>query len=102
MANVYLTAWDAAVEVAVGDVTDNLVAVIGTGVSGELTSSRPQTPKQRKRVRLLADDDCFVVFWKDGADPDINDGDDALPLGANNPEYFDMQAGRVLKAIART
>ncbi len=101
MANVYLTAWDSAGEVALGDPTDHLVAVIGTGVSEGLTSSREQEPNQRKRVRLLADDNCFVVFWKEGADPDINDGEDSIPLGADNPEYFDMQAGRVLKAIAR-
>ena len=97
MANVYVTAWDTAAEVAMGDPVDFLVAIIDSTNSPALSGS----DRKRKRVRLLADADCFVNFFSDVADPTVTDGTDAMPLGADNPEYVDMEVGRVLKAITR-
>ncbi len=100
MANVYVTAWDSAAEVAQGDPTDFLVAVIGGANSGKLTV-QPGKPRQRKRVRIQADADVFINFFSDNDDPTVTNGTDAMPLGADNPEYHDMEVGRLLKAIAR-
>ncbi len=100
MANVYITAYDSAAEVALGDPTDFLVAIIGS-TNSEKLSEQAGKPRQRKRVRIQADADCFVNFFSNEADPTVTDGTDAMPLGADNPEYHDMEVGRVLKAIAR-
>ncbi len=98
MANVYITAWDSAGEVALGDPTDFLVAIVDGTNSGVLSG----TGRKRKRVRILADEDVFVNFFSDDADPTVTDGTDAMPLGIDNPEFHDMEVGRLLKAIART
>ncbi len=98
MANVYITAWDSAGEVALGDPTDFVVAVIDGANSAVLTG----TGRKRKRVRIHADADVFINFFSDEADPTVTDGTDAMPLDANNPEYHDMEVGRLLKAITRS
>lgn len=101
MANVYLVAWDSAAEVAMGDPIEFLVAIIDGNNSAALSG----TGRKRKRVRIHADADVHINFFDANNDPDptvSTDGSDALTLDANNPEYFDMEVGRVLKAITRT
>ncbi len=97
MADVNLVAWDSAGEVALGDPTDFLVAEIGGSATAVLSGSG----RKRKRVRLHAEADCWVVFWSNDADPTVTDGTNSLSLDASNPEYFDMEVGRVLKAATR-
>lgn len=95
MANVYLTVWDSAGEVALGDPVQFIVAVIDGARSAVITGSG----RKRKRVRLLADADCFLKYGV----PTVTatDGTDSMPLGADNPEYIDMEVGHELHAISR-
>ena len=94
MASVFITAWDSADKVAKGAPTDFIVATLGGGASAALAGSG----RKRKVVRLYADANCFVQWAKV---PSATDGTDSVPLGANNPEYFDIEVGFAIDAITR-
>lgn len=95
MANVYLTVWHSAAEVALGDPVQFTVSIIDGANSAAITG----TGRKRRRVRLLADADCFVAY---GESPTATDGTDSMPLGLDNPEYIDMESGHVLTAVTRS
>ncbi len=95
MAAVYMTVWDSAAEVACGDPVQFTSATIGGADSAAVSGSG----KKRKRVRLYAEAACWVKY---GASPTATGATDAMPLGADNPEYVDIEAGHVLTAIVRS
>lgn len=99
MANVYLTVFDSASEVARGDPAQFTVAIIDSTDSAAIVGTVTGAGRRRLRVRLLADADCFVGYFS--TTPTVTDGNDSIPLGADNPEYVDIEQGNVLKAISR-
>ena len=91
---VYMTVWESASEVALGDPIQFTSAVIGGANSSPISGNN----RKRRRVRLYADAACWVKY---GASPTATGGTDSMALGADNPEYIDMEAEHVLTAIAR-
>ena len=91
---VYMTVWESASEVALGDPIQFTSAAIGGTDSAPISGSG----RKRRRVRLYADAACWVAY---GSSPTATGATDAMALGADNPEYVDMEAGHVLTAIAR-
>lgn len=97
MAKLYFAVWRDAGAVALGDpLQEDMVSFAGTSVQ---TVALVGTNRQRNRVRVFSDGDCFVTW---GLAPiALNDGTDGRPLGASNPEYFDIEAGYKLAVIER-
>ena len=91
---VYMTVWESASEVALGDPIQFTSAVIGGANSAPISGSG----RKRRRVRLYADAACWVKY---GATPTATGASDAMALGVDNPEYVDIEAAHVLTAIAR-
>ena len=91
---VFMTVWESASEVALGDPIQFTSAVIGGANSAPISGSG----KKRRRVRLHADAACWVKY---GENPTATGAADAMPLSVDNPEYLDIEAGHVLTAIAR-
>lgn len=93
----YIAIWDDAAEVALGNPTQEMAVAIG----GTSTQSAAVTgPENRhKRMRLFADSNCFVTW---GNNPTATtDGTGGRPMGAENPEYFDIITGQVIAVIER-
>lgn len=91
---VYMTVWEDAAEVALGEPLQFTSAEIGSTNSAAIVG----TGKKRRRVRLYSTAACWVKY---GANPTATGASDAMAVGADNPEYIDMEAGHVLTAIAR-
>ena len=94
MASVFITVWDSAREVALGDPIQYAQAVIDSSNSSAISGSG----KKRKRCRLYAEADCWVAW---GASPTATGVADSIPLGPDNPEYVDIEAGHIVTAITR-
>jgi len=94
---VYFCVFEGASEVALGDpIQEGIIDFSG----GEAKSAAiTGTKRIRRRVRIMADDDCFVA-WGDGVTA-LNDGTLGRPMGSENPEYHDIEAGHTISAIAR-
>lgn len=94
MADVSITVWEAAGSVAEGDPLQYTAATIDGGNSAAIVG----TGRKRRKCRLYAESDCWVQW---GASPSATDGTDSVPLGADNPEYFDIEAGHSVSAVTR-
>lgn len=97
MATLFLTAWEDAEEVALGDILQT--TTVNISASSTKSTAISGTLKKRRRVRFFADEECFVTW---GEDPTATDGDNSIPMGRNNPEYFDIQSGYKIAVIERT
>lgn len=98
MATLYICVFETAAEVALGPpVQEMAVTISGTSADSAAIGA---TNGLNKRCRLFTDQDCFVTW---GAAPTaVNDGTDGRPLGAENPEYFDIAEGDLIAVIERT
>ena len=96
MAKLYIDVWVDARQTLIGRPIQNM-AVTVPGTSAAITA--PANGKARRRVRLYSDVDCFVNW---GPNPTATDGTDSVPLGADNPESFDIETGDKFAVIART
>jgi len=94
MSSVYMTVWESAAEVALGDPLQFTSATIGGSNSGAISGDG----RKRRRVRLYSEAACWVKW---GSNPTATGATDSIPLSADNPEYVDIEAGHVLTAIAR-
>lgn len=98
MATLFIGVWEDAEEVALGDPLQEFsinIAAMSTQSSVTITGSG----KKRRRARLFADANCFVTW---GEDPTAkNDGSDGRPMGSENPEYHDIEAGHKIAVIER-
>lgn len=96
MPSLQITAWNDAVSTSMGDVLQEEIVSIGAGSlqSGVIVGSGVF-----RKVRMYADSDCFVTW---GANPTATtDGTSGRFLGANNPEYFQLEAGERVAVIER-
>lgn len=94
MASVFITVWDSAREVALGDPIQYAQAVIDSTNSNAISGSG----KKRKRCRIYATADCWVKW---GSSPTATGVADSVPFGPDNPEYIDIEAGHIVTAITR-
>lgn len=97
MATLFFAVFESAAEVAHGSPVQEGVVAVGAGSAQSATISG--SDRVRRRVRLYADVDCFVTW---GANPTaLVDGTEGRPLGADNPEYFEVEGGQKLAVIER-
>ena len=81
MASVFVTVFETAREVALGDPLQYTAATIGGANSAAISGSG----KKRRRVRLLADADCWVAW---GENPTATGSADSVALVADQAEYW--------------
>lgn len=97
MATLYITVWDSAGSTALGDPLQEMAVTIG--VASADSAAVTGVSKARKTVRLYADADCSVTW---GAAPTaIADGTSGRAIGADNPEYFNIESGHIIAVITR-
>jgi len=97
MATLFIAVWRDAEEVALGDpIQEMVVTVAGASDVSDVIVGKN---RERNRIRLLTDTNCFVTW---GEDPTAtNDGLNGRPMGSENPEYFDIEAGYKIAVIQR-
>lgn len=95
------TVWETAAEVANGPVlNENVVAVGGASALSGVIDASARTGRESRRVRLFAEEACYVIW---GETPTaLNDGTGGRMFGAENPEYFEIQANFLIAVIQRT
>ena len=96
MATLFVTVWEHAEAVAVGGPLQEFQVNIAA-TSTTSTEIIPGSPRRRRRIRLFADADCFVTW---SATP-VAVSTASRPMGAENPEYFDIEAGFKIAVIER-
>ncbi len=96
MATLFVAVWETAVEVALGDPLQEFqVDIAATSTASTETISG--SDNKRRRIRLFADANCFVTW---GTTP-VAVSTASRPMGSENPEYFDIQAGYKIAVIER-
>jgi hypothetical protein len=97
MATLQLTVFEVAASTALGDPLQEEVVTVG---AGSLTSNViVGSGNVRRTVRLYTDTDCFVTW---GESPTAKtDGTAGRMLGADNPEYYNIQSGHKIAVIER-
>lgn len=96
MATLFVTVWEHAGEVALGDPLQEFQVDIG-GASTESADPIVGEGRKKRRIRLFADADCFVTW---GETP-VAVSTASRPMGAENPEYFEIEAGHKIAVITR-
>ncbi len=99
MATLFFTVFTSAGEVAQGDPLQHGTIDIGvSSTQGDVISAAgANNSRQRRRVRILCDADAFVIW---GSDPTAASGS-AIPMGSENPEYFDIESNHKIAVIQR-
>ena len=95
MAIVHGLVFEGAETVPLGDPIQFLSATIDGAESAAVTGSN----KLRRRVKLWAEADCWVI-WGDSPNP--TGAGDAMPMSAGDWCYHDIEAGYTIKAITRS
>ena len=96
MATLFITVFEGAGAVAMGDPIQFTEADIGVGSA--VSAALAGQGRKHRYCRLFADGDCFATW---GATPTATDGTDAIPLAAGVAEYFNIEAGHQVAAIQR-
>lgn len=102
MPTLYFCVFEAAAETASGDpVQEDTVTISGVSAASAPVAG---ANRMRKRVRLLADGDCFATWGSpDPSDPVAQpDGTNGRPLQAGVAEYFDIESGHKIAVIERS
>lgn len=97
MATLQITVFEMAASTALGDPLQEEVVTVG---AGSLSSNViVGSGKKRRTIRFYTDTDCFVTW---GESPTAKtDGEAGRMLGADNPEYWNVQAGHKIAVIER-
>ncbi len=98
MATLFFAVFSGAAEVASGDPIQENKVDIGAGSTQSVALTG--TGRKRRRVRILADTNCFATWGSNPVAKD--DGTDGRPLEAGSAEYFDIEAGHKIAVIERT
>ena len=96
MATLFVTVWETAVEVALGDPLQEFQVNIAAGSTAS-TATIVGSGNKKRRIRLFPDADCFVTW---GTTP-VAVSTASRPMGAENPEYFEVQEGYKIAVIER-
>ena len=97
MATLFFRVFETAEATALGDPLEDIV--VNIAATSTPSTVIPGSGKKRRTVRFFADANCFVTW---GLDPTAkNDGSDGEPLGSENPEYHDVEAGHKIAVIQR-
>ncbi len=95
-----ISVFENAEEVLFGEPIQEEVVAIGAGsLTSNPISGSTTAPVPVRRVRFVADADCFV-HWGDNPTA-LTDGSAGRMLGAENPEVFGIPAGKVIAVINR-
>lgn len=98
MATLQITVFEAAREVALGLPLQEMAVSVGVSSTQSAVITGPS--RRVQRCRIMSDSDCWVTW---GENPTaLNDGTDGRMMGANNPEYFAIEAGWKVAVIERT
>ena len=97
MPTLFFSVFEGAGEVAHGDpIQEDIVAIGGTSLQSATING---SGRKRRRVRILCDTNAYVIW---GENPTaIADGSAGRPMGAENPEYFDIESGHRIAVIER-
>lgn len=100
MATMYYCVFEDAGAVAAGTPVQEGKVNIGAGsTQSSAISNGNREVKAKMIVRVFCDAKAFVTW---GANPTAaSDGSDGRPMGSENPEYFQVQAGHLLAVIQR-
>ena len=99
MATLFIGVWIDARQTLIGRPIQEMAVSIGAGSLKSAQITEPSNGKGMRRVRLFADADCFVTW---GVDPTaLTDGTAGRPLGADNPEAFDIPTGDKIAVIQK-
>ncbi len=96
MATLFVTVWETAESVALGDILQEFQINIGA-TSTPSAAAIVGTPRRKRRIRLFADADCFVTW----AETPVAVSSASRPMGEENPEYFEIEAGQKIAVIER-
>mgnify|MGYP000639799283 CR=1 FL=1 len=97
MATLFICVFEGAASVATGDPIQE--EGVNIGATSTQSNAISGSGKKRRRVRLYADADCFVTW---DSDPTATtDGTSGRPMGADNPEYWDIESGYKIAVIQR-
>lgn len=97
MATLFYCVFDVAGATALGEPLQ--VGTTAIGASSAQSDAITGDGRKRRVVRCHSDADCFVTW---GVNPTATiDGTSGIPLGAENPEYFNIEAGHKLAVIQR-
>ena len=98
MPTLFYAAFHSATQTAEG--TPLLEGKIAIGAGSLQSAAMPGASRVSRRVRIFCDSKAYVTW---GTNPTaVNDGSDGRPMGSENPEYFDLEAGWKIAVIERT
>ena len=98
MPTMQFTVWGAATATAEGPVLQEDVITID--VTATNTAAIEGSGRKMRRVRIFCDTDAWVTWGAPGITALI-DGTEGRMMGAENPEYFPIEAGFEISVIAR-
>lgn len=97
MSKLQITVFTSASEVAHGvPIQEEWIDYTSSSVQSNAIAG---SSRAQRRVRIFSDADCFVTW---GANPTATtDGTSGRMMGAENPEYFSIEAGMKVAVIQR-
>lgn len=96
MPTLYVTVWEVAAEVALGDPLQEFQVNIAATTT-QSTETIVGSDRRKRRIRVFPDSDCFVTW---GLNP-VATSTTARPMGAENPEYFEIESDYKVAVIER-
>ena len=101
MATLFIGVWgDATVTLHGKPIQEMAVTITGTSAQSAVITGPSGSRSVRRAFRVYTDTDCFV-HW--GSNPTaLNDGTAGRPLGADNPEVWEIESGEKIAVIERT
>jgi len=98
MAEMQFTVWDGASETAHGSVLQE--DVVTTSATAANTAAITGSGRKIRKVRIYCENDCWVTWGAPGITAVITGGEGRM-MGADNPEYFSIEAGFEISVIER-
>ncbi|MGB0971935.1 MAG: hypothetical protein ACPGVG_13385 [Mycobacterium sp.] len=100
MSTLHFAVWNDAREVAIGPPEqEGAITFTTPSAQGAVIVPGDSAKKTLKRVRVICDADAWVTW---GENPTaVADGTEGRMMGAENPEYYGIQAGHRIAVIQR-